>query len=457
MSDLKTFVFGNAADSVGPLALGVGVDLESARKDAIARMMLRHPWLNRPDFASTPPERLLFDRLERQSAFVVSRIRGGYPTNEEMGHEYMSYDSYAMAQALTSDSLVHKFLEKAGDRDMNTFRAVEAQFVGRCRSNGADPRLVDWCEVVKSFPEEVISTDADSAQRPALAEPASKASRRPAPIAAVETEVDAGRRIDPDVLTVLASSTVDGLNVRLPDARLARDLYERVNEVLVALGGKWVGRKVMAHVFVEDPRPVLEVAIGTGTFVKPQDFGYFPTQPNEVRRVIDLADLRPGMKGLEPSAGQGAIAIEMAKILGFDNVAVVELLQSNAQKLLEAGFSAVNRVDFLSIEPVPIYDRIIMNPPFSGLADIAHIQHATRFLKPDGRLVAISSPSWTFNAARKAKEFRDFVEECSGEVEEVAAGAFKDAGTNVATRIITLDAENFPWNREAAPVERMRA
>jgi 16S rRNA G1207 methylase RsmC len=47
--------------------------------------------------------------------------------------------------------------------------------------------------------------------------------------------------------------------------------------------------------------------------------------------------------------------------------------------------------DFLSTTPEQLgaFNAIVLNPPFSGAADIRHVRHALRFLKPGGRLVAI--------------------------------------------------------------------
>jgi hypothetical protein len=35
------------------------------------------------------------------------------------------------------------------------------------------------------------------------------------------------------------------------------------------------------------------------------------------------------------------------------------------------------------------FDRVVMNPPFDHGADIKHVEHARKFLKPGGRLVAV--------------------------------------------------------------------
>lgn len=436
-NDKKTYFFKIDADSLGPIVFGVGAGALEARSSAASRA---------DQLGSVGKD--LANALRAGSAHMIKPPADRLVDYQE--HGYVNRETAMVAEVLSCDEQVLRHIEGFEGDLSQLVKSLHQKFRGVVAKVEVDHRMVDWVDVVEGYCENL--------PQPILAElkgGAYAAEIQAARGCAVAMPAGSGRTISPEVRKILSSCTVDGTMVRLPEGRLERKLYEAVNEVLVALGGKWVGRKVQAHVFEEDPAPMLDIAVSTGSYVKPQDFGFFETQRPEVELAIQRADLRPGQKVLEPSAGRGAIAIEMAKIVGFDNVTVVELLQGNARKLREAGFSAVNTVDFLSIDPVPIYDRIVMNPPFSGLADIKHVMHAARFLKPTGRLVAITSPSWTFNSVRRAEEFREFVDECDGLIEKIDAGAFKAVGTNIETRMVTMDAQNFPWNREI-PVERER-
>lgn len=263
-------------------------------------------------------------------------------------------------------------------------------------------------------------------------------------------------RIPVDVLTVLRAGTVDGDKFYLPKAQLDSKLYKRVNEVLQILGGKWKGGKTVAHVFEGPADEAIAVALATGDYTKPQDFGFFPTQPPEVERVIALAEIEPGMMVLEPSAGDGRLANAAAKIVGKENVVLYEFLPKNVASLQDQGYESVTMGDFLAVPAEPLFDRIIMNPPFGNMADAKHVQHAARFLKPDGVLVAITGTSYSVNSNKKAAEFREFIADCEGVVETIDAGAFKAAGTNVATHLIKFEAANFPWNRAEKFIERQR-
>jgi len=75
------------------------------------------------------------------------------------------------------------------------------------------------------------------------------------------------------------------------------------------------------------------------------------------------------------------------------------------------------------------FDVVVMNPPFDGCADIKHIQHARKMLKPGGRLVAICA-----NGPRQRAALMDEAEHW----EDLPAGTFKAAGTGVNTALLVI-------------------
>ena len=113
-------------------------------------------------------------------------------------------------------------------------------------------------------------------------------------------------------------------------------------------------------------------------------------------------------------------------------------------------------MDFLATEPTQTYSVVIMNPPFSGGRDMAHIQHAMRWLVPGGRLVAIASTSWRTQRSSNAERFRTLLSELDAEIAELDRGAFKEAGTDVPTTLIAFNVRGAPvapeLSRLAAPV-----
>ena len=97
-----------------------------------------------------------------------------------------------------------------------------------------------------------------------------------------------------------------------------------------------------------------------------------------------------------------------------------------------------NHGDFLGISPLPVYDKVVMNPPFTKQQDIEHIEHAFKFLKPGGTLVGITSEGTFFRENKKAQHFRQLLKQNMGESIKLEDGAFKKSGTMVRTRIVKL-------------------
>lgn len=243
--------------------------------------------------------------------------------------------------------------------------------------------------------------------------------------------------VDKDVLAVLSRAVVDGNALRIEE-QLDRPMYVRVNKVIEAAGGKWM-RGAKAHLFDKSAAERIDEIILTGQVEVPKDeFNYFPTPADIVDMLIDRAEIMPGMFVLEPSAGQGAIAIACHQRCAA-NVDCFELMEANYQAIVDhPSLTDVRHGDFLAQEKRPVYDRVVMNPPFSGQADIKHVNHALGFLKPDGILVAVMSAGVSFRDNRLTREFRDLVESRGGWFEDLPEGAFKAAGTMVRTVMVTI-------------------
>lgn len=254
-------------------------------------------------------------------------------------------------------------------------------------------------------------------------------------------------RVEQNIMEILERSVLDGAMLRLPPTQLDRPTYAAVNKIIEAAGGKW-SRKDRAHVFDGDAIDTIDPILLTGEYTKPtsvkQDFGQFDSPPAIVARLIALARIEAGMDALEPSAGVGNIALAAAAI-GAD-VMCFEVDERRCAALVKASRDAVKRLgmvvqaDFLTVEPSPIYDRVVMNPPFAKQIDIAHVTHAAKFLKPGGRLVSVMSASVTFRTDAKTEAFSNFINSRNAHHEKLPAGAFKESGTLVNAVIVSFDA-----------------
>lgn len=160
----------------------------------------------------------------------------------------------------------------------------------------------------------------------------------------------------------------------------------------------------------------------------------FPTPPELAARMVKLADILPQETVLEPSAGTGNIVRAINDTGTSCATFAVEINGRLCDGLRElAGY--VRCADFIECTPENLgtFNRIVMNPPFADAQDIAHIEHALKFLKPGGMLVAICA-----NGPRQNARLGSLVDQRGGTWEELPAGTF--AGTNVRAVLLTIAA-----------------
>jgi len=242
-------------------------------------------------------------------------------------------------------------------------------------------------------------------------------------------------KIEKEVLDILNNSEIEGNELRLT-GQLDRKMYVKVNEAITALGGKW-NKSKKCHLFEGDAKDRINGMIESGTVEDAKsDFNFFPTPKAIVDEMLYRARIERGMKVLEPSAGRGNIAIPAMKEGGI--VDCIELMEANYKTLLDKGFNSVIKQDFLTVEPTPIYNRILMNPPFCRKQDIIHVNHALKFLAPKGLLLSIMAAGVEFRQDKMTKAFVQMVEDKGGYIEALEDGAFKESGTGVRTVLCVI-------------------
>jgi predicted RNA methylase len=249
-------------------------------------------------------------------------------------------------------------------------------------------------------------------------------------------------KIDQKTLGVLASIEWNDDKAILTCGTLSRPEYVKVNAVLEALGGRW-NKKAKAHLFDGDAREAVEATIEAGEFVDAKKlFQFFETPDALADEVVKRAEIKnkSDLRILEPSAGTGQLirALKRAGVTAFTQA--IEIHPAHLSKLHGVVTDACT-CDFLALTPEAWepFDYVIMNPPYAGQADIDHVRHACKFVKPGGRLVAIMSPGWTFRTNRKSVEFKAFVDEFNSDIIFNEAGAFKESGTMIRTVTVVLD------------------
>jgi Domain of unknown function (DUF4942)/Uncharacterised methyltransferase family (DUF6094) len=159
-----------------------------------------------------------------------------------------------------------------------------------------------------------------------------------------------------------------------------------------------------------------------------KDLQYYPTPQDVVERILDTLSYLKDSLILEPSCGCGRIMDGLrqhgAKVFG------VEVDPARAQQARDKGH-AVMTANFLEVEPIPKYDRVVMNPPFYGKHYAKHVEHALKFLKPDGALTAILPITARYDHGL-----------LNGRWSDLPVGSFRDSGTNINTTVLTMRKEH---------------
>jgi phospholipid N-methyltransferase len=247
----------------------------------------------------------------------------------------------------------------------------------------------------------------------------------------------------------LKQAKVEGNTLDLaPCGQLERKHYEAVNKALVLLGGKW-NRGAKKHLFDKPVSEVLAEALGEGEILdKKKEFQFFETPTALADHMAELLDAEPRQFILEPSAGRGNLVDAVVQKAGGDlDFCLIEIQHDLCEDLRkEYREFVVMEMDFLTAKSFgkgsQLFDRIIMNPPFTNGQDIAHVRHAYDYLKPGGKMVAILSPAWEFNTQKKFKEFRKWIESLVLDkitVEQLPAGTFSESGTEVRAVLIKIE------------------
>jgi hypothetical protein len=165
---------------------------------------------------------------------------------------------------------------------------------------------------------------------------------------------------------------------------------------------------------------------------------FFPTPAGIIERMLEIANIEPWHKVLDPSAGGGDICVAVRN-LGVPNVHCFEIDSTLIDALTLFGFAPHGR-DFLTATPRPIYDRVLMNPPYSKDAYIQHVRNAYQWLIPGGELIAVLPNEYQNSSIKKRREFADWLDAIGAECYPNPADAFtkSDRSCGVSTHLIHL-------------------
>lgn len=173
------------------------------------------------------------------------------------------------------------------------------------------------------------------------------------------------------------------------------------------------------------------------TAIKQQVWDFFPTPPEAIAKILEVAQLDPKHSVLEPSAGSGDLASAIACV-GVNKIDCFELHPPLQKALKLQGFNVLGD-NFLSCSPQPIYDRILANPPFGNNGVARHTQHAFKFLKPGGKLVTLAH-HYHLKPSRSDLYFFDWLKSVEARFLNLGrAFAHSDRPTSVPIQLIAID------------------
>lgn len=166
-----------------------------------------------------------------------------------------------------------------------------------------------------------------------------------------------------------------------------------------------------------------------------KDLQYYPTPQKVIDQIFKRMEFSKDDRVLEPSCGDGRI---MQAVIALNKTARVQGIEVDPGRANEARGKGlqVQVANFLEVQPAPIFDKIIMNPPFSGKHYLKHLIHAIKFLKPAtpecrwgaGQLICILPASAHYDHGLLPE---------GGEWTDLPVASFSESGTNIPTGYVT--------------------
>lgn len=240
----------------------------------------------------------------------------------------------------------------------------------------------------------------------------------------------------------------DSHTVRLTEI-IAPKAFTQLNTLFKRLDGKWDSSADVFR-FTRNAEALVERILNLGTRAV-NAFHLYPSNDhvfNFMKEYTALSYVGAGrkepIKVLEPSIGLADLALRLRKFADDEgrqfDIKGYDIDPLNVMLCEENGFD-VDCTDFLDVQPEPIYDLVIMNPPFDKSLFIEHIRHAHKFLTPTGELIAvipvnekrITDSDWLYERIRHC---------CPEQLEEgnyLAKDTFKHV--SIDTTVITMHAE----------------
>ena len=219
--------------------------------------------------------------------------------------------------------------------------------------------------------------------------------------------------------------------------------YDILKPIIEHLGGHW-REKVKLFIFNTDISQKLDYYLKNGViqterYKYQESTQFYPTPKKVAERVVELCNIKSNDVVLEPSAGQGGL-VDCIKV--SCKLCLVEPLSENCAILKGKGYSVIQdtfeKVYLDCVKKGVQFDKIIMNPPFSGQRDVKHFMMAYGLLKPNGTIVSVISENALYYDTSISRNFVKFLHNKGAYIENVPSMAFENSGTTIETVIVKL-------------------
>lgn len=211
-----------------------------------------------------------------------------------------------------------------------------------------------------------------------------------------------------------------------------RDLLDRVNLELAAYYGEVLPDGVPADADERDLRS------RSGALSK--DLAFYPTPELVVKELLRWLPHHQPQTILEPSAGTGNIA--EALLARGHRVHAIEVDGGRAAQLAALARvypkATTQRANFLLVDARPVYDAVVMNPPFAGTHWMEHVRHAFDFLRPGGELVSVLPATAQVRETKKHRAFQSWAKKSDARWTDLPQESFAASGTRIATVVLRL-------------------
>ena len=255
-------------------------------------------------------------------------------------------------------------------------------------------------------------------------------------------------KLSQEILDVLEKSVISNFHIlRIPT--ISDKLYDELVWAVNSIGGTW-SERYKGFIFATDPKDILEDLLEDGEYeldseaVWRESVQFYPTPLSVVSEIIALAELKAGDRVLEPSAGHGNIlsllpAYVSAIAVEYDPNNYSVLLEKQKQGQFAVEDLKISQGDFLATTGL-LYNKVIMNPPFSKFQDLKHIVHALDMLEEGGTLVAVMGENSLIRSQynEEANGYMNVIRSYKHEILYLRECSFVESGTTVNTIVVKV-------------------